>query len=54
MRASVPGRSATEPTVPEGESKVDQIERLSALRDKGALSEEQYEAAKAEVLGQSG
>jgi hypothetical protein len=54
MRASVPGRAATEPTVPAGESKVDQIERLSALRDKGALSEEQYEAAKAEVLGQSG
>ncbi|MDX6605384.1 MAG: hypothetical protein QOF23_1893, partial [Solirubrobacterales bacterium] len=45
MRASVPGRAATEPTVPAGESKVDQIERLSALRDKGALSEEQYEAA---------
>ncbi|MDX6590620.1 MAG: hypothetical protein QOI84_1894 [Solirubrobacterales bacterium] len=54
MRASVPGRAATEPAVPAGESKVDQIERLSALRDKGALSEEQYEAAKAEVLGQSG
>jgi hypothetical protein len=54
MRASVPGRTATEPTVPAGESKIDQLERITALREKGALSEEQYEAAKAEVLGQSG
>jgi hypothetical protein len=51
MRASVPGRGATEPPVPAGDSTVDQIERLSALRDKGALSAEQYETAKAEVLG---
>ena len=54
LRAAAPGKAATAPQAPAGESKVDQIERLSALRDKGALSEEQYEAAKAEVLGQSG
>jgi hypothetical protein len=51
MRASVPGRAATEPPIPGRESKVDQIERLSALREKGALTEEQFETAKAEVLG---
>jgi hypothetical protein len=54
VRAAAPGRAATAPQAPAAESKVDQIERLSALRDKGALSDEQYEAAKAEVLGQSG
>jgi hypothetical protein len=51
VRASVPGRAATEPQAPPRESKVDQLERITALREKGALSEEQYEAAKAEVLG---
>jgi hypothetical protein len=51
MRASVPGRRTAEPPVAPRESKIDQLERLTALRDNGALSEEQYEAAKAEVLG---
>jgi hypothetical protein len=51
MRAATPGRAAAAPAAPATESKVDQIERLSALKEKGALSEEQYEAAKAEVLG---
>jgi hypothetical protein len=51
MRAGVPGRARSEPPPPHRESKVDQLERITALRDKGALSEEQYEAAKAEVLG---
>jgi len=51
VRASVPRRAATEPPAPAGESKVEQIERLSALKDKGALSEEEFEAAKTEVLG---
>ena len=51
MRASVPRRPTAEPQVPQRESKIDQLERITALRDKGALSEEQYEAAKAEVLG---
>jgi hypothetical protein len=50
MRASVPGRSSTEPQAPPRESKIDQLERITALREKGALTEEQYEAAKAEVL----
>ena len=50
VRASVPRRAAAEPPAPAGESKVDQIERLSALKEKGMLSEEEFEAAKAEVL----
>ena len=49
VRASVPGRGAAEPA-PVGESKVDQIERLSALKASGALSEEEFQAAKSEVL----
>ncbi|HET6998198.1 MAG TPA: SHOCT domain-containing protein [Solirubrobacterales bacterium] len=51
LRASVPGRSTAAPQAPRRESKIDQLERITALREKGALSEEQYEAAKAEVLG---
>jgi hypothetical protein len=46
-----PERPSVAPPVPAGESKVDQIERLSALKVSGALSEEEFEAAKAEVLG---
>ena len=51
MRGSVPGRATAEPQAPRRESKIDQLERITALREKGALTEEQYEAAKAEVLG---
>ncbi len=51
MRGSVSRRPADEPQATPRESKIDQLERITALRDKGALSEEQYEAAKAEVLG---
>ena len=51
VRAAVPRRAAAEPSAPPQESKVEQIERLSALKEKGALSEEEFEAAKSEVLG---
>ena len=51
VRASVPRRAAAEPPAPPQESKVEQIERLSALKEKGMLSEEEFEEAKAEVLG---
>ncbi|HEY8815821.1 MAG TPA: SHOCT domain-containing protein [Candidatus Dormibacteraeota bacterium] len=51
MRGSVSRRPAEEPQAPPRESKIDQLERITALRDKGVLSEKQYEAAKAEVLG---
>jgi hypothetical protein len=50
VRASVPGRAA-KPSTPPQESKVEQIERLSTLKEKGMLSEEEFEKAKAEVLG---
>jgi hypothetical protein len=45
-----PGQSSAEPPAPAKESKVDQIERLSALKASGALSEEEFQEAKAEVL----
>ena len=52
LRASVPSRGAAKPPAPPAEeSKVDQIERLSALKTSGALSEEEFEKAKGEVLG---
>lgn len=51
VRASVPRRAAAETAAPRQESKVEQIERLSALKGKGALSEEEFAVAKREVLG---
>jgi hypothetical protein len=51
MRAWGPGRTAAETAAPAGESKVEQIERLSALKEKGALSEEEFAVAKREALG---
>jgi Short C-terminal domain len=50
MLAMAPGRRGAA-TAPPKETKIDKIERLSALKDKGALSEEEFAAAKAEVLG---
>jgi hypothetical protein len=51
LRASVPTRPAAEPPAPAQETKVDQIERLSVLREDGTLSEAEFEKAKTEVLG---
>jgi hypothetical protein len=51
MRAWGPGRAAAEPPAPPRESKIDQLERITALKEKGALSEEEFEAAKREALG---
>jgi hypothetical protein len=48
VRTSVPGRAARAPTP---ETKIDKIERLSELKEKGALTEQEFESAKAEVLG---
>jgi hypothetical protein len=48
VRTSVPGRAARSPTP---ETKIDEIERLSELKEKGALTEQEFESAKAEVLG---
>jgi Short C-terminal domain len=48
VRASVPGRATKAPAK---QTKIDEIERLSDLKDKGALTEQEFESAKAEVLG---
>jgi hypothetical protein len=53
MRASVPGRAAAEPQAPAQQTKIEKIERLSELKEKGALTEAEFESAKAEVLGHS-
>lgn len=50
-RASVRGRASAEPQAPAQQTKIDKIERLSDLKEKGALTEEEFESAKAEVLG---
>jgi hypothetical protein len=50
MRASVPGRAGAAQAPPK-QTKIDKIERLSDLKEKGALTEEEFESAKAEVLG---
>jgi hypothetical protein len=51
VRAAAPGRAAPAPQAPARESKVDELERLSALKEQGALSEEEFESAKTELLG---
>lgn len=50
MRASVPGRTGAAQAPPK-QTKIDEIERLSELKEKGALTEAEFESAKAEVLG---
>jgi hypothetical protein len=50
MLATGPGRRGAAP-VPVKQTKIDKIERLSDLKEKGALTEEEFESAKAEVLG---
>jgi len=50
MRASVPGRTGSAQAPPK-QTKIDRIERLSELKEKGALTEAEFESAKAEVLG---
>jgi hypothetical protein len=46
-------RQAKKSSSPEGAT-VDQLERLGALRDSGALSDAEFAAAKAEILGSPG
>jgi hypothetical protein len=52
MRVSVPGRRSAAQAAPK-QTKIDRIERLSNLKEKGALTEAEFESAKAEVLGPS-
>jgi hypothetical protein len=50
MRASVPRHAEAPPQTPATSSKVDELERLSALKAQGSLSDEEFEAAKSEIL----
>jgi hypothetical protein len=50
MRSAVPRRAAAA-QAPATPTKIDKIERLTSLKEKGALTEEEFESAKAEVLG---
>jgi hypothetical protein len=52
MLAAAPGRRGAAPA-PAKQTKIDKIERLSNLKEKGALTEEEFQSAKAEVLGAS-
>jgi hypothetical protein len=51
LRATASRRAEAPPQAPATASKVEELERLSALKAQGALSEEEFEAAKSEVLG---
>jgi histidinol phosphatase-like PHP family hydrolase len=42
---------ADAPAAPEEESYLDELEKLADLRDKGVISEEDYEAKKKQLLG---
>jgi hypothetical protein len=50
LRATAPRRAETEPPAPAAASKVEELERLSALKAQGSLSDEEFEVAKSEVL----
>jgi hypothetical protein len=52
MLAAAPGRRGAAPA-PAKQTKIDKIERLSDLKEKGALTEAEFESAKAEVLESS-
>ena len=50
LRARAPGRTEAQPPAPAAPSKVEELERLSALKAQGSLSDEEFEAAKSEIL----
>jgi hypothetical protein len=51
LRATAPGRAEAQPQAPAAASKVEELERLSALKAQGSLSDEEFAAAKSEILG---
>jgi hypothetical protein len=51
LRTMAPRRAEAPPQAPATASKVEELERLSALKAQGALSAEEFETAKREVLG---
>ena len=46
-----PNRVPAAPYSPAGDSRVGQLQRLAALRDSGALTEEEFATEKAKLLG---
>ncbi len=50
LRATAPRRSEAQPPAPVAPSKVEELERLSVLEAQGSLSDEEFEAAKSEIL----
>jgi hypothetical protein len=50
LRAAAPRRAVAQRHSPAVPNKVEELERLSALRAKGSLSDEEFEAAKSEIL----
>jgi hypothetical protein len=50
LRAAAPSRAEARPQAPAAASKVEELERLSALKAQGSLSVEEFEAAKSEIL----
>jgi hypothetical protein len=50
LRATAPGRAEAQPPAPAAPSKVEELERLSALKAQGSLSDAEFEAAKSEIL----
>jgi len=48
--ATAPRRAEVQPPSPAAPSKVEELERLSALKAHGSLSDEEFEAAKSEIL----
>jgi hypothetical protein len=50
LRATAPGRAEAQSPATAAPSKVEELERLSALKAQGSLSEEEFEAAKSEIL----
>ncbi len=50
LRAAAPRRAESQPQAPAAASKVAELERLSALKAQGSLSDEEFETAKSEIL----
>jgi hypothetical protein len=49
--AAMQGAEAVAPSAPSAEDPFEQIEKLSKLHDAGALTDEEFAAAKAKILG---
>ena len=52
MQGNLPGQAAGGFAVPGQQDPVDKLEKLQALKEKGALSDSEFEAQKAKILGE--